>query len=289
MAAAQREIGRTGVRVYPIGLGAMPLSLEGRPDEATALAVIQAALDAGVDFIDTANSYCRDERDVGHNERLLAKALDRLGARGRVHVASKGGLIRPGGDWRPDARPERLKAACEQSLRDLGVETIFLYQLHGPDARVPFLDSVGALVELQRAGKIRHIGLSNVDARQLKAATGICRVESVQNRCNAREAGDFRNGVVAACAAEGSTYIAHSPVGGYWGHKSTAGNKALAEVARECGASPYRVLLAWLLAKGPHILPIPGASRVASIVDSAAAPALALSPAQVRRIDALGR
>jgi aryl-alcohol dehydrogenase-like predicted oxidoreductase len=267
----------------------MPLSLAGRPDEATALAVFKAALDAGVDFFDTANSYCKDDKDVGHNERLIAHCLRTLGATERVHVATKGGLIRPRGAWHVDARPERLHAACEQSLRDLGVAQIFLYQLHAPDPRVPFADSVGALAELQRAGKIRHVGLSNVSAAQLAEAQAICRVESVQNRCNPTDADDLRNGVLEACARQRVSYIAYSPVGGGYGHAALARKRVLVELARAYDASPYQVLLAWLLGKGAHILPIPGASKVHSIVDSAAATRLTLRPEDTTRVDALGR
>lgn len=283
----EREIGTTGIRVHPIGLGAMPLSLSDRPDEAQAMEVFRAALDAGVNFFDTANSYCIDERDVGHNERLIAKGLERLGATERVTVATKGGLTRPRGAWQVDGRPRSLRAACEQSLRDLGVETITLYQLHAPDPKVPYADSVGEVARLQSEGKIRHVGLSNVDTRQLGQAQDIVRVESVQNRCNPLDQEDFRNGLVQACAEQGVTYIAYSPVGGHFGHSRQARHRVLEEIARAHGVSAYQVALAWLLGKAPHVLPIPGASRPASITDSAAAARLTLSHQEMRRIDAL--
>lgn len=284
-----REIGSTGIEVYPIGLGAMPLSISGRPDEHTALAVIKAALDAGVDLIDTANSYCLNDRDVGHNERLIATCLARLGATSRVRVATKGGLIRPRGAWNQDARPDRLRRACEQSLRDLRVESIFLYQLHAPDPRVPFADSVGALADFQQEGKIRHVGLSNVDAVQLRQAQGIVRVESVQNRCNPTDQGDLTNGLVNLCAEQRVTYIPYSPVGGGNGHGRMAGQRLLRELAGRYGVSAYQVVLAWLLGKGGHVIPIPGASKVGSIQDSAAAARLTLRPEDARRIDAMGQ
>ncbi len=284
-----REIGSTGIEVYPIGLGAMPLSISGRPDEHTALAVIKAALAAGVDFIDTANSYCLNDRDVGHNERLLATCLARLGATSRVCVATKGGLTRPRGAWNQDARPDRLRRACEQSLRDLRVESIFLYQLHAPDPRVPFAESVGALADLRREGKIRHVGLSNVDAVQLRQAQGIVRVESVQNRCNPTDQGDLTGGLLRLCAEQRVTYIPYSPVGGGYGHSRMAGQRLLRELAGRYGVSAYQVVLAWLLGKGGHVIPIPGASKVGSIQDSAAAPKLTLRPEDARRIDAMGR
>ena len=135
--ARTREIGSTGVEVYPIGWGPMPLSLSGRPSERDAMAVFRAALDAGVDFWDTADSYCIDDKEPGHGERLIATALKTLGVAGRIRVATKGGMTRPRGSWVRDGRPAHLRKVCEQSLRNLGVEQIFLYQFHWPDPAVP--------------------------------------------------------------------------------------------------------------------------------------------------------
>lgn len=284
-----RPIGRTGQRVYPIGLGAMPLSLSGRPDEKAAVSVIHAALDAGVTLIDTADSYCADEKDYGHNERLIAKALKTHPAGKLARVATKGGYTRPGGGWVVDARPERLRACCEASLRALGVEAIWLYQLHHPDGRVPFAESVGAMARLQQQGKVQHVGLSNVSAAQLAEAQRLVRVETVQNECNPLTQDDFRNGVVAACAQQGVTYIAYSPVGGYWGHRQQAKTGLLRAIGKAHGVSPYQVALAWLLASGPHVLPIPGASKAASIRDSAEAVSLTLTTEEMEQIGALGR
>ncbi|MBV8062105.1 MAG: aldo/keto reductase, partial [Nevskia sp.] len=132
----KRTIGRTDLSVNPIGLGGMPLSIAGRPDEAQAHAVIKAFVEAGGDFIDTANVYCLDDADLGHNEQLIAGALRKLGKQNAVTVATKGGLRRPRGAWTRDGRPEWLRASCEKSLRDLGVETIALYQLHAIDSKV---------------------------------------------------------------------------------------------------------------------------------------------------------
>jgi aryl-alcohol dehydrogenase-like predicted oxidoreductase len=281
----QRVLGSSGIRVYPIGLGAMPLSLSGRPDEATAIGVIKAALDAGVDFIDTANSYCIDQNDVGHNERLIAKALKKLGAAGKVTVATKGGMIRPGGAWNMEGRPAELIKACEKSLVDLGVDTITLYQLHGPDPRVAFADSVGALAQLQQQGKIRHIGLSNVDVAQIQQAQRAVAVVSVQNECNVQERGDLRNGVLKYCAQQNIAYIAYSPVGGYWGHGRLAQNRTLLELGRKHGVSPQRIMLDWLLSLGEHVLPIPGASKARSIQDSAQAANLKLGPEDLKKLE----
>lgn len=286
----EREIGRTGVRVHAVGWGVMPLSTRSaRPERESALPVFRAALEAGVTFWDTANSYCLDDTETGHNERLIAWALRELGVADRVHVATKGGMERPRGAWVRNGRPAHLKAACEQSLRDLGVEQIWLYQLHWPDPAVPYAESVGALADLQREGKIRHVGVSNVSPQQLREAQGVVRVESVQNRCNPSDADDLRNGLLAACAEQGVTYIPYAPVGGQGGYKSLARGKVLGDVAKAYAASPYQVSLAWLLAQGPHVVPIPGGSRTTSVTDSAAAARLTLEHKDLARIDALAR
>jgi len=290
MQAPQCEIGRTGVRAFPIGWGVMPLSTRStRPDQDGALAVFKAALDAGVDFWDTADSYCLDDTETGHNERLIAWAIGKLGIAGRVHVASKGGMTRPGGAWVRNGRPKHLRGVCEQSLRNLGVEAIFLYQLHWPDPEVPYAESVGTLADLQREGKVQHVGISNVTPELLREAQGIVRVESVQNRCNTGEQKDFGNGLVALCAEQGVTFIPYSPLGGGGAYQQLARQTLLAELAKAHGVSAYQVVLAWLRGKGPHVLPIPGASQVASIRDSAAAATLTLRPEDAQRIDALGR
>ena len=180
-----RALGSTGLEVSCIGLGGMPLSLEGRPEEPQAVRVIHAALDAGMTWIDTADVYCHDDEDIGHNERLIATALSQLGAAAeKVLVATKGGLERPGGDWTVNAHPKHLRMACERSLKALGTEVISLYQVHAPDPEVAWTDSVGEASRLQEEGKVLHVGISNVDAAQLAEAQGVCAIASVQNRCN---------------------------------------------------------------------------------------------------------
>ncbi|MFB3089777.1 MAG: aldo/keto reductase, partial [Gammaproteobacteria bacterium] len=144
-----RQLGNTNIEVYAIGLGAMPLSLDGRPDEVQALGVIEAFVDGGGNFIDSANVYCVDDSDVGHNEKLIAKALSKLEESNNIIVATKGGLRRPKGDWTADASPAWLRQSCEKSLRDLNTDSIFLYQLHALDPDVPLTDSVGELVRLK--------------------------------------------------------------------------------------------------------------------------------------------
>jgi len=271
-----------GLKVGAIGLGEMPMSLAGRPDEARSIRTIHAALDAGATLIDTADAYCRDGSEVGHGERLVAKALAAWpGDRDRVLVATKGGHTRPGREWGLDGRPEYLRQACEASLRALGVEAIGLYQFHRPDPKVPFTESVGALAELQAAGKVRLVGLSNVSVDQISQARRLVNVASVQNEFSPR----FRRseGELAFCAAQGIAFLPWSPLGGI-GRGRDVGDRhrAFAEVL---GVSAQQVALAWELAKAPVVIPIPGASRPETITDSLAAATLRVSEGDLARLD----
>jgi aryl-alcohol dehydrogenase-like predicted oxidoreductase len=278
-----RRLGR--LQVSAIGLGEMPMSLAGRPDEARSIRTIHAALDAGVTLIDTADAYCIDGSELGHGERLVAKALAAwAGDRDRVLVATKGGHTRPGREWGLDGRPEYLRRACEASLRALGVEAIGLYQLHRPDPKVPFAESVGALAELKEAGKVRLVGLSNVSVDQIRQARQLVQVASVQNEFSPR----FRRseGELAYCAAERIAFLPWSPLGGIGRGRDLGGrHRAFAEVAEAHGVSPQQVALAWQLAKAPVVIPIPGSSRPETIVDSAAATRLRLSDDELARLD----
>jgi aryl-alcohol dehydrogenase-like predicted oxidoreductase len=281
-----RAIGSSGITVAPIGLGGMPLSIRGRPNEADGVRVIHAALDAGMDFIDTADVYCLDDADIGHNERLIARALREHPAGQRVTIATKGGLQRPRGDWTVNGRPEHLVAACDASLRALGVERIALYQLHAPDDDVPFADSVGALARLRAAGKIAHVGLSNVTVDEIREAERIVPIVSVQNRCNPFDRRAWSEGVIRYCERRGIAFLPYSPVGGGRGKTQVASDPTLVRVGRRHGVSPFQVALAWLLAKSPTMIPIPGASRVASAIDSAAAMKLVLDATDLADLDA---
>ena len=274
-----------GLQVGAIGLGEMPMSLAGRPDEEQSIRTIHAALDAGVTLIDTADAYCIDESEVGHGERLVARALTAWpGDRDRVLVATKGGHTRPGREWGLDGRPEYLGQACEASLRALGVEAIGLYQLHRPDPKVPFAESVGAMAELKAAGKVRLVGLSNVSVDQIRQARQLVQVASVQNEFSPR----FRRseGELAFCAAEGIAFLPWSPLGGIGRGRELGGrHRAFGEVAEAHGVSAQQVALAWQLAKAPAVIPIPGSSRPETITDSAAAAGLRLSDDELARLD----
>jgi aryl-alcohol dehydrogenase-like predicted oxidoreductase len=279
----QRRLG--DVTVSAIGLGAMPLSTkEPRPSPADAEAVVHAALDAGVTLIDTADAYARDEAEFGHNEELVANALRSYG-RADVLVATKGGHTRRGRDWELDGSPAYLRRACEASLRRLHVEAIDLYQLHRPDPATPWEESMGALRSLADDGLVRMVGISNADVAQIDAAQAIVgdALVSVQNQFSP----GYRSsaGELAHCAAVGLAWLPWSPFGGV----SAAGSldaeaPAFAEVAAELDVSVYQVTLAWHLAQADIVLPIPGATRPESIVDSAAAADLVLSPDQLARL-----
>jgi aryl-alcohol dehydrogenase-like predicted oxidoreductase len=283
-----RPLGPGAPGVSAVGFGGMPLSIRGRPDdERVALRVIHAGLDAGMTLLDTANVYCLDDTDIGHNERLMAKALRTWGGRtDAVVVATKGGITRPKGDWALDGRPASLRRACEQSLLALGVDCIALYQYHRPDETVPFAESVGALADLRREGKIRWVGLSNVTVAQIREAAAIVPVVTVQNRLSPffREA--IETGVVAHCASEGIGFLAYSPVGGGRLNQKLPSIAALQPIARAHDASPHAVVLAWVLAQGPQVIVIPGARTVEQATDAAAAADLLLTSAELAAITA---
>lgn len=283
----QRELDSSGLHFAAIGLGAMPLSISGRPDEAQAFAVIEAFVEGGGNFIDTANVYCLDDDDIGHNERLIRAALSQFGLTDRVFVATKGGLRRPRGAWIVDGDPGWLRTSCERSLQALRTDCIGLYQLHAVDPKTDFNRSLEALIKLQEEGKIRHIGLSNISSAQLEQALSLTLIASVQNHCNVFDKRDFHNGLIDFCQARQITYIPYSPVGGHNGHSRLSREPLLLQLAAKYEATPHRVALAWLLHKGQHILPIPGASKIASIRDSLQAVNLSLSAEDIAALDRL--
>lgn len=282
-----RRLGPGAPTVSAVGYGGMHLSIAGRPPEGQGIRVIHAALDAGVTLIDTADVYCLNQHDIGHNERLIAHALESWsGDRGGVLVATKGGLARPAGRWENDARPAQLRAACERSLGALGVDRIDLYQLHAPDPRVPFLESVGELARLRDAGKIRWVGLSNVSAEQVREAQAVVPIASVQNRLNPffREA--LAGGVVRLCAEQGIGFLAYSPTGGGRLNRKLPGHPVVAGIAQRLGVSPHAVVLAWVLAQSPAVIVIPSARTVEHARDGVGAASVTLTPEDVAAIDA---
>lgn len=270
-----RKLGARGPFVSEIGFGTLGLSVSGRPSEVQAIRAIRAAIDLGITFIDTADVYCLDDGEIGHNERLISRALKHR--RQDVIVATKGGLRRPGGAWAHDARPEHLLAACAASLRALGTDQIDLYQLHAPDLAIPFEESVGTLSELRATGAIRMIGLSNVTASEVEEAVRIVPIASVQNRYNFFDRSSEREGVLAACQRHGVAFIAHSPFGGAVGSSRLGSVETLQAKAAASGMTVHRLALAWMLARHPSLIAIPGARRIDNISDCIRASEVRLS------------
>jgi aryl-alcohol dehydrogenase-like predicted oxidoreductase len=270
-----RQIG--DVQVSAIGLGGMPMSIEGRPDDERSISTIHAALDAGITLIDTADAYHLHADEVGHNESLIARALASYGGdTSEVLVATKGGHLRPGdGSWTLNGSPGYLKEACDASLKRLGVDAIGLYQFHRPDPTVPYAESVGAIRDLLDAGKIRMAGISNADPAQIVEANEILggRLVSVQNQFSPAFLSSTAE--LELCDQLGIAFLPWSPLGGIGKAGGLGGG--FAEVAERYGVSPQRVCLAWHLAKSPVVIPIPGASRPETITDSAAASELTLT------------
>lgn len=261
-----------GLTVHRLGFGAMRITgdeIWGPPDDRrNAIRVLRRAVQLGVDFIDTADSYGPDV-----SEELIAEALHPYPK--ELVVATKGGLLRPGpGDWEPDCRPAHLKEACEGSLRRLRVERIDLYQLHTVDPEVPYEESIGALEELREEGKIRRIGVSNVGLDELETARGIVDVASVQNRFNLSDR--TSEAVLDRCTELGIAFIPWFPL--------ATGNLARSVPLRH-EAKPAQVALAWLLARSPVMLPIPGTSNVEHLEENVAAAGLELSEQEVERLD----
>jgi aryl-alcohol dehydrogenase-like predicted oxidoreductase len=275
--------------VFPIGLGGMPMSLSSRPPVVQSVRTIQAAIDAGVDFIDTADAYSADDKDFGHNERLIAQALN--GRRDGVIVATKGGHTRTAdGGWELDGRPEYLKAACERSLKALGTDRIDLYQYHRPDPEVPYEESIGALKELQVEGKVRWIGISNATVEQIELTRGIVELVAVQNQLSLEYPSPIAKGEVELCERHGIAFLPWSPLGGISKAPDASGAHDPVRTAADAhGVSPQQVALAWLLALSPVVIPIPGASRPESIGDSAKAADLELSHEELQAIGGIAQ
>ena len=255
-------------------------------DDARAIAVLHTALDAGATWLDTADAYCLDDSEIGHNERLIARALSTWdGDRSRVIVATKGGLTRPQGQWLPDGRAKHLAAACEASRLALGVDRIALYQLHVPDPRTPLTTSVRALAALKRAGVIERIGLCNVTRRQIEAAQQIVDIDAVQVELSIFRDREILSGVLQHCAVTGIQLIAHRPLGGVEKQRRLEKDQVFADLARLHGVTAQDVALAWLLDLAPVVLPIPGPTRMETAARVARAHAVVLTDGDRARLD----
>src|SRR5689334_5398628 len=268
-----------------IGLGCMRLSTAADRDDERSIAVIHAALDAGATLLDTADAYCHNEHDVGHNERLIARALDAWsGDRGGIIVATKGGMRRPNGAWVMDGRAKNLREACEASRHALGVDTIGLYQLHAVDPKTPIETSVRALAKLQDEGKIRDIGLCNVTVSQIRAAQLLVRVAAVQVSLSPVDDENLRNGVAEYCRDNGIRLIAYRPLGGER-MKQLRRDAELSRIASKHGASNEEIVLAWL-ASFDGVVAIPGATRIETAASFARVQTITLDDGDRAALDA---
>jgi pyridoxine 4-dehydrogenase len=272
-AAGTIEIGGDLV-VNRLGYGAMRITGDGvwrePPDIERAKAALRRVLELGVNFIDTADSYGPEV-----SERLIAETL--YPYQDDLVIATKGGLVRPGkGRWDADGRPEHLRAACEGSLQRLRLDQIPLYQFHRPDPKVPLADSLGELVRLKDEGKIRHIGISNVSEEQLRAAQKITPIVSVQNRYNATDRKS--EPVIDVCELEEMAFLPWAPI------QQADSNPAVDEAAKRRGASPRQIVLAWLLARSPQILPIPGTGSPEHVEANVEAASIELTDDEVAAI-----
>jgi pyridoxine 4-dehydrogenase len=265
--------------VNRLGFGAMRITGRGiwgePPDPEQAKAVLRRAVALDVNFIDTADSYGPEV-----SETLIAEALHPYPD--DLVIATKGGLERPGpGQWTPNGRPDHLREACDGSLKRLRLDQIPLYQFHRPDPKVPLEDSIGALVELKDQGKIRHIGLSNVTEPQLRQAQRLTPIVSIQNRYNSGDRGS--ESLIDLCEIEGLAFLPWAPV------QDTDRSRAIRDIAAVHGVTQHQVALAWLLARSPAMLPIPGTGSIGHLEENVAAAGLYLSPGEVARLNAGGR
>ena len=264
--------------VNRLGFGAMRITGRGiwgdPPDRDVARAVLRRAVELGVNFIDTADSYGPDV-----SEELIAEALHPYPQ--DLVIATKGGLVRPGpGRWDPDGRPEHLRQACEGSLRRLRLEQIALYQFHRPDPDVPLEDSIGTLVALKEEGKIRHIGLSNVNEDQLRRAQAVTAVVSIQNRYNP---GDRKSDtLVDLCEQEELIFLPWAPI------QNLDRFPALTDIAERHETTAHQIALAWLLARSTTMLTIPGTGSVDHLEENVAAAGLRLDPEEIAALNDLG-
>ena len=260
--------------VNRLGFGAMRITGQGiwgePPDREKARATLRRAVELGVNFIDTADSYGPEVSETLIGESLYPYPDDLV-------IATKGGLVRPGpGRWEPDGRPEHLRQACEGSLRRLKLDRIPLYQFHRPDPKIPIEESIGTLAELKDEGKIRHIGVSNVTEDQLRAAEALTPIVSIQNRYNATDR--TSEPLVDLCEQEELGFLPWAPI------QDADKVPAVTDAARRHGASVRQIVLAWLLARSPQILPIPGTGSPEHVDENVAAAGIELDQGEVAAI-----
>jgi len=282
-----KHLGNTDVAISAIGLGAMPLSLNRRPSESQAIEVIHRALDLGITLIDTADSYCKDESDKHHNERLIRKALQQYkGDASQVVVATKGGLMRPNGSWTRNGNPQHLRETIQTSFEALGgKKPIDVWQYHAPDPNFTIEESLIPVKEAVDQGLIRFIGVSNFSVEQIKQARDLVEVASVQNQYNPWHRQPEFDGVLEYCEQEGLSFLPWGPLGGSSRASRLEDIPAIAQLAQSRHVSVYQIVLAWLRAKSNCVVPIPGASKSTSVEDSAQVVEIKLAEQEITSID----
>jgi histidinol-phosphate phosphatase family protein len=283
------QFGIFGELAVPMALGLLRLSCEGRPSEADAIALIHAALDGGIRILDTADSYALDDRDLHYGERLAQRALATWnGPRETVHIVTKVGMARPKGRWVPNARPEHLRAAVDGSLQALGVERLPFLLLHANDPGCPFEESLSTLADLQRTGKVQHLGLCNVDVAEIRQAERLFAVTVIQNELSVMNRKAAAEATLLLARQEGIAYLAHRPLGGHAKVDNLLKNRAMKPIAERYQVSPHRAALAVLLdqseslgTEAAPLIPLFGASTLAHLQDSLAATSLRLDTADI--------
>jgi|GEM_PF-288715 len=285
-----RMLGKNGVQVSILGYGSQSLSLRGKPPEADAIDLLNRVLDAGVTFIDTADTYCLGPSELHHNERMIARVLASRGEGfGELIVATKGSTVRIEGGWEIDGTPERLYRTIRESHEALGGrEPIPLWQLHWPDPRYSMPEMLGAAKRAQDEKLIRFVGIGNCTLDQLKEACDVIEITSVQNQYNLWHRDPEHNGMFEYCERNEIAFLPWRPMGGQGLAQRLGEIKPLAAIARERGISVHRLMIAWHLAKSPCILPIPGSSKLANVLDCLAAAHTRLDARELAVIDALG-
>lgn len=265
-----RELDGTGRSISAIGIGAMHLSLSNRPAKEKALQVLHEAFDLGITFIDTADSYCIDESEKHHNERLIQEAIDRYeGPTGKLTVATKGGLTRPSGAWKRNGDPEHIRKTIQESHEILdGEYPITLWQFHAPDEQYSITESLTPAVEAREEQLIEHLGVSNFSLEQLREAQDLVEIVSVQNEYHPWEMEPEKSGLISYCEEHDITFLPYRPLGGRHRVGKLSEFETVRRIAERHNASPQQVVLAWHRCQSNCIIPIPGVSRVKTLRDS---------------------
>lgn len=290
----KNQLGNNKVVISALGLGAMPMSVSGRPPVAQAIETIHCALTLGITLIDTADSYCQDESEKHHNERLIGNALRQYdGDLSKVVVVTKGGFTRPNGAWIQNGNPDHLQQSIRGSFEALGGEKpIDLWLYHSPDPNYTLNQSLTPAKQAVAEGLIHSVGVSNFSVEQIKRARDVVEIVAVENQFNPWHRNPEFDGVLDYCEREGLIFFAWSPLGGIGGKRRTNHLEklsVLAELAEEKGVSIYCIILAWLRSKSPVVVPIPGASKPSSIADSVRSIQVELSDEEIDRINRSAR